>query len=96
MERGRGKENGEGGHRERKREAPDVSLPFVCVLRAIEGREIRRKGGRDLEHGEVGAGEGPEVVGVAGGVEVEGEDGEDGHHDAQDRERVGHWCIITS
>ena len=51
----------------------------------------RTSGSKHLEHGKVGAGEGPEVVGVAGGVEVEGEDGEDGHDDAQDGEGVGHW-----
>ncbi len=46
-----------------------------------------------MEHGEVGAGEGAEVVKVALAVEVAREDGEDGHDDAHDDKGVGH-CIM--
>ncbi len=43
-----------------------------------------------LEHGEEGAGEGPEVVRVAVREEIEGRHGEDGEEDAQYGQRVGH------
>ena len=49
---------------------------------------------RGLKHGEVGAGEGAEVVGVAVAEEVKSEDGEDGHDDAQDEEGVGDCYIL--
>ena len=44
--------------------------------------------GSRLEHGEEGAREGAEVVGVDLAVEVVGEHGEDGHDDAHYGERV--------
>ena len=43
-----------------------------------------------LKHGEVGARERAEVVGVGVGEEVEGDDGEDGHNNGHDKEGVGH------
>ncbi len=51
---------------------------------------LNEEGDSGLEHGEVGAGEGAEVVEVALAVEVAREDGEDGHDDAHDGEGVGH------
>ena len=51
---------------------------------------------RYLEHGEKGAGECAEVVGVALGKEVEGADGEDREEDAHDREGVDHWGAVRA
>ncbi len=48
-----------------------------------------------LEHGEVGAGEGAEVVGVELGEEGAAEHRVDRHHDAQDQERVRHCRAAT-
>ena len=46
-----------------------------------------------LKHGEVCAGEGAEVVVVAVGEKVDGEDGEGCHDDAENEEGVGH-CVL--
>ena len=66
------------------REKPEVEGALhLCTTRT-------NKTGLRLEHAEEGAGEGAELVGGVGGVEVEGEDREERHDQPQDEEGVGH------
>ncbi len=54
------------------------------------GRKEGEKKGQSLEHGEVGAEERAEVVGVSLGKEIESDDGEYGDDDGHDGEGVCH------